>query len=217
MPTPEIGAGRMSWHDNVMRNFDEFAKYDQFARNTPEETRDAISNFILKNRDKAAESYDDGINVLRRDVQNYFDKVRTNNPNMSLPEQLSIMQSQTELPIEFLNAILRSGAPNVIRQEKPVAEMVAPATAGQFPWRDDVLKWFESHEGTPHGSNKSYVANRALNYGDDASSWVKDFKKYYDEFSASNPNVPVAEQISTMQSQTGLPAEFVEAIFNRMP
>jgi hypothetical protein len=104
------------------------------------------------------------------------------------------------------------------RNQKPVEIAPTPAAAtGQFPWRDDVLKWFESHEGTPHGSNKSYVANRALNYGDDASSWIKDFKNYYDQFSASNPNVPVAEQISTMQSQTGLPAEFVEAIFNRMP
>lgn len=118
---------------------------------------------------------------------------------------------------EYNTPDLINDALNVIRQEKPVAEMVAPATAGQFPWRNDVLRWFESHEGTPHGSDKSYVANRALNYGDDASSWIKDFKKYHDELSASNPNASVAEKISTMQSQTGLPAEFVEAIFNRIP
>jgi len=119
---------------------------------------------------------------------------------------------------EYDTADIINDALNAIRNQKPVEIAPSPAAAaGQFPWRDDVLKWFESHEGTPHGSNKSYVANRALNYGDDASSWVKDFKNYYDQFSASNPNVPVAEQISTMQSQTGLPAEFVEAIFNRMP
>ena len=119
---------------------------------------------------------------------------------------------------EYNTPDLINDALKEFRNQKPVEIAPTPAAAaGQFPWRDDVLKWFEFHEGTPHGSNKSYVANRALNYGDDASSWVKDFKKYYDEFSASNPNVPVAEQISTMQSQTGLPAEFVEAIFNRMP
>jgi len=121
---------------------------------------------------------------------------------------------------EYNTPDLINDALNAIRGEKPV-EIVSPeAASGQFPWRDDVLRWFESHEANPQGSDKSYksyVANRALNYGDDASSWVKDFKKYYDQFSASNPNVPLAEQISTMQSQTGLPAEFVEAIFNRMP
>jgi hypothetical protein len=119
---------------------------------------------------------------------------------------------------EYDHASTISEMLDAIRNPKPVEAAPSPATAsGQFPWRDDVLRWFESHEGTPHGADKSYVANRALNYGDDASSWIKDFKKYYDQFSASNPNVPVAEQISTMQSQTGLPAEFIEAIFNRIP
>jgi hypothetical protein len=122
---------------------------------------------------------------------------------------------------EYNTPDLINDALKEIRNQKPVAEVieVAPpaAAAGQFPWRNDVLRWFESHEGTPHGSDRSYVANRALNYGDDASSWVKDFKKYHDELSASNPNASVAEKISTMQSQTGLPAEFVEAIFNRIP
>lgn len=118
---------------------------------------------------------------------------------------------------EYNTPDLINDALKEIRNSSPVAEMVAPAAPGQFPWRNDVLRWFESHKGTPHGDDMRYVANRALNYGDDASSWIKDFKKYHDELSASNPNASVAEQISTMQSQTGLPAEFVEAIFNRIP
>jgi hypothetical protein len=181
--------------------------------------------------DRSSQALRERFAAMERGHQNYnFNTKRT---EYTPPESESALRSALRKRIisddaiesvwqqageEYNTPDLINDALKAIRGEKPVEAAPSPAAAsGQFPWRDDVLRWFESHEATPHGSNKSYVANRALNYGDDTSSWIKDFKKYYDQFNASNPNVPLAEQISTMQSQTGLPAEFIEAIFNRIP